>query len=124
MSAGRIIGGIIVLVGALFILIQTFINIDQFGYAPWLINLAFGLGAVIGGVFGMKGQKGAVFMVIIIAVLSIILGIVSVALPDYRFWQYSFIEETLVDGLRLQGISIEAFLIAMGGIEISFFSGD
>ena len=123
MNAGKIIGGIIVLVGAAFFVIQTFIYVDQFGYAPWLVNLAFSLAAVIAGVFGMIGQRGAAYLAIIVGLLSIVFGLLSVVLVEPRLLQYSFIADTL-GGVRLQGMTIEAFLIVMGGIELSLVPGD
>jgi hypothetical protein len=122
-NAGKIIGGIIVLVGAAFFVIQTFISVDEFGYAPWLINLAFSLAAVIAGVFGMIGQRGAAILAVIVGLLCIVFGLLSVLLPDYRLWQYSLIADTL-GGVRLQGMTIEGFLIVMGGIELSLVPGD
>ena len=123
MNAGKIIGGIIVLVGAVFMVIQTFKNVSEFGYAPWLVNLAFSLVAVIGGIFGMAGQKGAAILAVIAGVLIIFFGLASVMLPDYRFWQYSLIADTF-GGARLQGITIEGFLIVAGGIEMTLVPGD
>ena len=115
MSVVKIVGGIIALFGAVFMVIQTFIMVSEFGYAPWLINLAFSLAAVIGGVFGIAGQRGAGWLALIVGLLSLILGLVSVALTDYRFWQYSLFHDTIgID--RMAGISIESLLIIVGGL--------
>ena len=119
MSAGKIIGGILALVGGMLVLITAFIYIDHFqgglGYT-WVMNLLFAGCAIIAGVFGSKGQRNPGFLALIVGVLSIILGLVGAVLLDIRLWQYSFFGYL---GLSLGiGITIEAILMTVGGLVI------
>ncbi|NVM55589.1 MAG: hypothetical protein HWN66_17915 [Candidatus Helarchaeota archaeon] len=119
MSAGKIIGGILALVGGFLVLIQAFINIDHFqgglGYT-WVMNLGIAGCAIIAGVFGSKGQRGPGFLALIVGVLSIILGLVGAALPDIRLSQYSFFGYL---GVVIPiGLTIEAILMTVGGLVI------
>jgi hypothetical protein len=126
------LGGLLALIGGLFILVQTFILWSVlWGTYPYeiIINLIIGGGALIGGVFGMKGQKGAGVLALIVGLLSIILGIIVI----YVYWnpnlvQLSLFTETMGIGTEdinlFAGISIEALLITVGGIFVIAGAGN
>lgn len=127
MSGTSTVGGLLAIVGGLFILVQMFISWSVI-WGVWsvvlIINLAIGGCGLIGGVFGMKAQKGAGVLALIVGVLSIILGIISVQPPsgNYIFLQLSLFSQTMGIGNILTnltiGISLEAILIIVGGILI------
>ncbi|NVM30133.1 MAG: hypothetical protein HWN65_14915 [Candidatus Helarchaeota archaeon] len=120
MSGVKILGGILALIGGVFVLLETIrLNADwALGMWPWLINLLVALMALLGGIFGIKGQRGAGFVALIVGLLSIILGIVYVSMGfDYRFFQYSMFASYMNIGL-FYGISLEAILITLGGLII------
>ena len=127
MSGASTLGGLLALIGGLFILVQTFIlwSVLWVGPAPQalIINLGIGGCGLVGGVFGMKSQRGAGVLALIVGLLSIILGIIFVyvtLLSNLNFWQLSLFTETMglgISGLNLfAGISLEAILITVGGI--------
>lgn len=121
------LGGLLALIGGLFILVQTFMYWSIYWAGNgWLIyiNLAIGGCGLIGGVFGMKAQRGAGVLALIVGLLSIILGIVFIyILPTYyNLWQLSLFTDTMHIGTQyynlFAGISLEAILISVGGIFI------
>jgi len=128
MSGASTVGGLLAIVGGLFILVQLFINwSDAWGVYSQaiIINLAVGACGLIGGVFGMKAQRGAGVLALIVGLLSIVLGIVFVyvtLLTNLNFWQFSLFSETMgigAIGVNLfSGISLEALLITVGGVLI------
>ncbi|NVM31725.1 MAG: hypothetical protein HWN65_23000 [Candidatus Helarchaeota archaeon] len=84
MGAGKVVGGIIALIGGIFVLIPVFINIEAIftagsteGYVMWIINLLVGLLATIGGILGLASKKGGA--------LALIAGLVALLLPITAF---------------------------------------
>ena len=126
MSGASTVGGLLAIIGGLFVLVQLFINwslVWGFYSTAVLINLAVGACGLIGGVFGMKSQRGAGVLALIIGLLSIILGIVFIYLSgNYNLWQFSLFSETMGLGIPylnlFAGISLEAILITVGGVLI------
>jgi len=125
MGALSTVGGLLSLMGGILIVIETFIIWGPYWAAypvADVINLGIGLAAIIGGVFGMKGQRGAGGVSLVVGVLSIVLGLLVIGLGilNYSFVQFSLIAfELNVTVLYVTtGISIEAIIIAVGGILI------
>jgi len=126
MSGASTVGGLLALIGGLFIVVQMFLDWSLvWGYysVAIMINLAVGGCGLIGGVFGMKAQKGAGVLALIVGILSIVLGIVFIYVTgNFNLWQFSLFSETMGIGYTFinigAGISIEAILIAVGGILI------
>jgi hypothetical protein len=126
MSGLSTVGGLLALIGGLFILVETFMlwSVLWFGPAQALIiNLGIGGCGLIGGVFGMKAQRGAGVLALIVGLLSITLGIIFVYVTlatNLTFWQLSLFTNTMNIGILyiniFAGISIEAILITIGGI--------
>jgi hypothetical protein len=118
------LGGFLALIGGLFILVQTFISWSGLWVIyPYslVINLGIGGCGLIGGVFGMKGQRGSGFLALIVGLLSIVLGIIAI----YVYWNPNLVQISLFTttiGLGTEdinlfaGISLEAILITVGGI--------
>jgi len=120
------LGGLLALIGGLFILVQTFISWSglwvMYPYSL-IINLGIGCCGLIGGVFGMKGQRGAGFLALIVGLLSIILGIIIIYVSwNPNLLQISLFTTTIGIGTEdinlFAGISLEAILITVGGIFI------
>ncbi len=127
MSGAKKVGGIIAIICGMLLLVQTIMNTDiywTFAAYGIVINLLIAGFAIIGGVFGAKGQQGPGFLALIAAVLSIVLGIVFVSggAVNFNLLQYSFFMETVHIGNPnvnlFMGISLEAILIAIGGLVI------
>jgi hypothetical protein len=130
MSKANIIGGLLAIIGGLMILISTFISFNPFwnlSNVTWVINLIIGLCAVIGGIFGIKGHRGAGGLVLTMGLLSIFLGIIFAYLSypyGYNYIQFSLFTQILHQFsfnhsyyLNLfSGISLEAIIVTIGGI--------
>lgn len=121
MSGLRTIGGILALIAGIFILIQLIMYVEFFSYT-WAINFAIGACALIGGVFGLKGQLGAGGVALVAGLLSIIMGIVCITTLNLYWIQYSLVTDSFHLGTApnnlFYGISLEAILSAVGGVFI------
>jgi len=122
MSAGRVIGGLIALIGGMFVLIMCIINM-QIAFSlgsdyivAWLINLLMGLLALIGGIMGLASKKGG-GIAVAAGLLVFFLGILSfTTLSLYiLFYQYSLFQTYMAIG-KWYGISLESILMILGGI--------
>lgn len=122
MSAGRVIGGIIALIGGMFVLIMCFINMQiafSFGsdyIVAWVINLLIGLLAFIGGIMGLASKKGG-GVAIAAGLLVLFLGILSFTVLSLYilFYQYSLFSVYMSIG-KWYGISLESIFMILGGI--------
>ncbi len=124
MSTARVIGGLLTLLAAIFILIIVGTRTDllQAGGADmgaWIINLIIGGLALIGGLVGF-GTRGAGGLVIVCAIISMILGILAAAIVDFQtlFAQFSTFQIHLGVG-AWGGVTFEAILMLIGGIFIA-----
>jgi len=126
MSGANTLGGLLSIIGGLFILIETLIIWSSVWTSTYpmadVVNLGIGLAAIIGGVFGIKGQRGAGGLSLVVGLLSIVLGLLTVyALqPNVSFLQFSLIADQfkLTFLYDITNISLEAIIIAVGGILI------
>ncbi|MDD1777923.1 MAG: hypothetical protein LUQ65_07110 [Candidatus Helarchaeota archaeon] len=122
MSAGRVIGGLIALIGGMFVLIMCIINMEAVflmggdALVAWLINLLLGLLALIGGIMGLASKKGG-GLAVAAGLLVLFLGILSFAVLSLwtLFYQYSLFD-TYMDIGKWAGITLESILMILGGI--------
>ncbi len=123
MSAGRVIGGLIGLIGGMLILFMCILNL-QTVFSPyfggdyiiaWLINLVIGLLGFIGGIKGLASKKGG-GLTMAAGLLALFLGIISfTTLSLYiMFYQYSLVQTYMSVG-KWFGISVESILMILGG---------
>ncbi len=123
MKAGRVIGGLIGLIGGMLVLIMCILNL-QIVFSPyfggdyiiaWLINLGIGLLGLVGGIMGLASKKGG-GLTITAGILALFLGILSFStLSLYiMFYQYSYFSTYVLIG-KWSGISLESILMILGG---------
>ncbi len=130
MSGVKVIGGLLAIFGGIFILIQIIRDIDAFSMVPYafILNFAIGGAAIIGGVFGIKGQSGAGEVALLAGVLSIVLGIIWASTMNDNLWQFSLISGSFnigSPGFNLfSGVSLEAIFIAVGGVLVMVGGSD
>jgi hypothetical protein len=128
MSAGKITGGILALVGGAFILFQALLFIDNIAGFPdevigWFVNIAICSLAIVGGILGLTGKRAGGMLALIGGAFAIICGLITVYITwNMTLWPYSFFTSTLNlfdEPYHLfAGISIEALLTLAGGIVI------
>jgi len=126
MSALKIIGGILALVGGVFILIQIFLSWPMFflstNYTTCLVvNLEITGLAIVGGILGLVGKRAGGILPIIAGELAIVFGLATVFITFTEVvWPLSFFTSTLdlfTPPFHLYlGISIESLLMLGGGI--------
>jgi hypothetical protein len=128
MSAAKIIGGILALVGGVFILLQIlgfwplfFAGLEE--TTCLILNMTFVGLAIVGGILGLVGKKAGGILAIIAGALAIVFGILTVYFTGTEMlWPLSFFTSTLhwfTPPIHLfAGISIEALLMLGGGITI------
>ncbi len=126
MSGASTLGGLLAIIGGLFILVDTFLIWSTPYLGPvqtLIINLGISGCGLIGGVFGMKMQRGAGFLALIVGLLSIIFGIVFYATSwttGMIFVQFSLVSDVMgIGSLPINlflGVSLEAILISVGGV--------
>jgi hypothetical protein len=122
MSAGRFIGGIIVLIPGIFVLIMCFMGMNLAftsgmgdAFIHWILNFLIGILALSGGIIGAtsKSGGGAAF---IAGIFSLVLGLLSIAVAALVIIgsQYSLFQ--LLGIGPWYGITLEAILISVGAI--------
>jgi hypothetical protein len=128
MSAVKIVGGMLALVGGAFILLQIlafwplfFMGLEE--TICLIVNLTLTGLAVVGGILGLAGKTAGGILAIIAGALAIIFGIITVYVTgNETVWPLSFFTSTLGWFMPPEhlfaGISIEALLILGGGITI------
>ncbi len=129
MSAAKIIGGILALVGGIFILLQIYYfrsSLFSGGSEETtclLLNMTIVGLAIVGGILGLVGKRAGGILAIIAGTLAIVLGLITVYITGTELlWPLSFFTSTLdwfIPPYHLfAGISIEALLMLGGGITI------
>ena len=129
MSVAKIIGGILALVGGIFILLQIFgFGSDLFSGGSeettcLMLNMTLVGLAIVGGILGLVGKRAGGILAIIAGTLAIVFGLMTVYLTHSEvLWPLSFFTSTLdwfIPPYHLfAGISIEALLMLGGGITI------
>ena len=127
-SAAKIVGGILALVGGAFILIQVLGFLPTYFVGPerttcMVLNLEITGLAILGGISGILGKRAGGILAIIAGELAIVFGLVTVSITGTEVvWPFSFFTSSLHWFPTLfhlfAGISIEALLILGGGITI------
>ncbi|MFX1294437.1 MAG: hypothetical protein ACFFD2_06230 [Promethearchaeota archaeon] len=128
MSAGKITGGIIALIGGAFVAIACLIVIESVFESGsiifiinWLINILVAVLAIVGGALGIASKGGAGGLALaagIIAIICPIIGWVSENLVVmFILSQYSLINYLTGYGF-IWILSIESFIMLVGGIVI------
>ncbi|MDD1778975.1 MAG: hypothetical protein LUQ65_12490 [Candidatus Helarchaeota archaeon] len=127
MSALKIIGGILALIGGGFIVLQiigfwpNFFTGDPDALYCLLTNIVIAGLAIVGGIIGRLGKRAGGILAIIAGVLAIVFGLITVYYThNESVWPLSFFTSTyfwFTPPVHLfAGISIEALLILSGGI--------
>ena len=123
MSALKVIGGILALVGAVFVLITPVLAMIEYGFSmDSLIYLLWPLLALIGGILGLAGKKAGGWLALIVGLIWVIFGVL-VMTPVGQAWMLYLITLmpylTVLLGFTIWGpITIEAVLVLVGGILI------
>ncbi len=135
MSAGKVIGGLLALVGGVFILIGVVLRAYEVTSGVegqlirWIINLVVCLFAIIGGLMAMASKGGAGGLVLIAGILAFLMPLIAVLIGSsdmsYWFYGYSGLDEltgwgriAITDGVINWTFPFEAFLIFLGAIFI------
>ena len=140
MGAGKIFGGLLALIGGIFILIPILIILPLFmswlGAGPagmdlvinWILLLILAILAVVAGILGLA-SKGGGALALVIGLIAIVVGILwfSGILPigyepasGFDLW----ILDSIVSKEMLFGITIEAIFITVGGVVMLASSSD
>ena len=130
MNRTDLAGGIIVLVGGVFILLQTIIFMPTFipgtvaEVTGWIVNLTISCLAILGGLIGITGKKFGDILALLIGFHIIIFGVLTVNVfwtisgNPYPLWPFSFFTSTLhifsEPTHLIFGISLEGLLIFGG----------
>ena len=136
MSAGKVFGGLLALIGGVFIIIAVFMltsalsSGDNDQLIRWIIHLLISILAIIGGVLGIASKGGAGALTLIAGIMAFLMYLIGSLLtsPSLLIWfdPYSGLA-LLVDGVTTfeiagSGISwffsLEGFLIFLGAIMI------
>ncbi len=130
LSIGKIIGGILGILGAWFILMYA-ITYSSTVFSPslgslahisgWIWNLLVVALAIVGAILGFASKKPGGWLLLAAGLLSIVLGVVYF-ISNYALleaWQYSYFTFWGLGWPEFNlfvGISLEALLITIGGI--------
>ncbi|MFX1294824.1 MAG: hypothetical protein ACFFD2_08220 [Promethearchaeota archaeon] len=126
MSAGKITGGIIALIGGAFVAIACLLIPFNLPFAPiiipnWLINLLVAVLAIVGGALGIASKGGAGGLALAAGIIAIICPIIGWVSGNvyimFILSQYSLINFVTGYGF-IWVLSIESFIILVGGIVI------
>lgn len=135
MSAGKVFGGLLALIGGVFVLIAVFLNTSAFSSGNedlvirWIINLIVSLFAIIGGILAIASKSSGGALALIAGIMAFLMFLIAylVNSADLLFWFYpysGFFELTGWGYFTLIGsgvvwvISFEGFLIFLGAIII------
>jgi hypothetical protein len=139
MGTGRVVGGIIALIGGVLILIHCLLAFSLltdfgFGYSVgWILNLLVALLAIIGGILGITSKSGgapaliAGLMAILLPVLAFVIGNLTIAQMFsqlsgiYYFTGFSLF--TLPSPMSMI-VSVESVIMLVGGIIMLASSSD
>lgn len=122
---GRVIGGIIALVGGSLVFLECLLNISAISTGgnsldKWIVNLIIGSWAIIGGIMGIFKSRiggGLALLAGLFAILCQILFYLNPTIATY-FHQFSVLETF---GFVIPYVTLEGILMALGGI-ITFAS--
>ena len=140
MGAEKIFGGLLALIGGIFILIPILIIIPIFmswlGAGPaamdlvinWILLLIFAILAVVAGIMGLA-SKGGGALALVIGLIAIVVGLLwSFGILPIGYEPASgfdlWILGSIVSKEMLFGITIEAILITFGGVIMLASSSD
>jgi hypothetical protein len=131
LGAGRVVGGIIALIGGALILIHCIIAtnlLTDFGtnYAiAWIINLLVALLAIIGGILGLASKSGGIpaliagLIALLLPILAYVIGDLNIAQMFSQlsgiYYYTGFFLFTLPSPMSMI-VSIESLIILVGGI--------
>lgn len=143
MSAGKVIGGLLALIGGVFIIIAVFQTTavlssgDNDLLIRWVVHLLTSIMAIIGGVLGIASKGGAGALTLIAGIMGFLMYLIAVLIiPSITTWfsptsgipllTYSGLAN-LIDGVTIFGImgsgfnwffTLEGLLIFLGAIII------
>ncbi|HUY01049.1 MAG TPA: hypothetical protein VMV49_15910 [Candidatus Deferrimicrobium sp.] len=138
MNKVNLTGGIIVLIGGFFILLQAIFFLPT--YIPgtiaestgWIINFIMSILAILTGIIGIVGKKFGDILALFIGIHILIFGVLTVevfstaCVNPYPLWPYSFFTSTLhlfsEPAHLIFGISLEGLLV-LGGSLVLLSSG-
>ena len=126
MANGRVVGGVLALIGGLLVLVTCLLSLGVLGLgAPystaWIINLVVAAIALLGGILGLAKLRAGGVLLLIIGMASILFASIAgtAAYMSYNWWafdQYSLM--AWLAGGHVKFISLEAALMVVGGIII------
>jgi hypothetical protein len=139
MSGGRVAGGVLSLIGGAFIVLVVLINIDIVitglpsveTIICWFLALVVGVLGLVGGILGLTSKRSGGGLALAAGIIAVVVGVIWFISPlgtffDLAFpiFQYSVIVQYISTYWGVWfGVSIEGFLILIGGIVI-LASGD
>ena len=116
MSISRTGGEIFAIIAGALVLIEVFFHPVSFA---WTLNLILGFLLIFGGIIGFFSHKIGGFLVLLVAICSVVFGLIYFFTNWEQFMQFSlfsgFLEITAPGYNLFYGISIEALFGAIGG---------
>lgn len=141
MGAGRVIGGIIALIGGVFIALHLFmpagLSLLALGgnfQISWIINLVVVLLAVIGGILGLASKPGGA-LALIAGLMALVLPLIGAVSGDMAmaqmlsglsgmYFHFGLLLFEMAGPSGAMILSIESVVILVGGIIMLVSSSD
>ena len=125
MITGRVIGGIIALVGGSLVFLACLLNLSAIttggtSLDKWIVNLIIGSWAIIGGIMGIFKFRMGGGLALLAGIFAILCQIIFYLNPTIvTFSQFALLETWF--GFVIPYVTLEGILMALGG-SITFAS--